>query len=106
MNPLWWLAAWVTAYVANAMLWPVYLIFFGALGSMLALLAIAIMIFAAAAIVSDGWGRAKGSRRRVRKLLTYVVVPSLVMGLVAIFLTLPLMELSHFLLYGPRPLVS
>jgi hypothetical protein len=88
------------------MLWPVYMIFFGALGSMLALLAIAILMLAAAAIVSVGWRRANGSRRRAHKLLAYVVVPSLFMGLVAIFLTGPLMELSHFLLYGPRPLVS
>ena len=106
MNFLLSLAAWIAAYAANAMLWPVYMLLFGALGSILALLVIATLIYVAGAIVVVGWGRANGSRRRAQKLLAYVVVPSLVMGLVAIFLTLPLMELSHFLLYGPRPQLS
>lgn len=101
-----WLAAWIVAYAATAMLWPVYLIPFGALGSILALLAIGILIVAGAAIVIVGWHRVDGSRRRARNLLGYVVLPLLVMSSFAVFLTLPLMELSHLLLYGPRPLPS
>lgn len=103
LHPLLLLAVWFLAFAANAMLWPVYLIPFGPLGSLIALAVFAGLAIGALFVIWAGAARAISVRRKGPGLMLYVLAPIALMAASLLFLTAPLVELSHFLLYGPRP---
>lgn len=101
VDPIRLLLAWLSAFVANALLWPVYLIPFGPLGSLIALAALLGLALTALLIVYRGVRRGLQFRSKAAGLLINAVLPFAIMGACGIFLTGPLVEFSHAVIHGP-----
>lgn len=104
VNPFWCVVAWLLAFVANTLLWPVYLIPFGSLGSLIALAVLLGLAALALVITFIGTIRGLRSRRKAAGVVINAILPLFMMASSVVFLTLPLLEFSHTAIYGPRDL--
>jgi len=94
------LAAWLAVFVTNALLWPIWLIPLGPLGSMGPLAVMLGLAGAALLIARVGLTKANAAERKLTNLVTYVLAPLVIMAASGLFLTYPLIQLSHLLIYG------
>jgi hypothetical protein len=101
-HPLTLLLMWILAFAVNAMLSPVYLWLFGALGAILLVGGLCLLAIAALFLTYNAISTAKQSSQKLLYIIGFDVIPFLVMAGCGLFLIRPLAELSYVSIYGPR----